>query len=413
LNLILKAIVFIAIIVVGVGTFKWLMSTKPEPVIQEKPEKRWLVNVVSAEFQSISPEVRLYGRVETPRDASLKAAVQADVAEVLVLEGSVVNKGDLLLKLDDADVQLTLLQREANLAAVKAQIDSEYQRYKRDKGLLANQQTLLELADKAVARANKLQQSKLTSQANLDDALASQEQQRLNLKQLEFDIEQHSVRLDQLKAELKAAEAQLAQVQLDLTRTEIRSPFDGRVASLSVAEGDRIRVGDNLISVYDLSELEVRAQIPGRYIGGVKRMMQSSNALTATSELYDQTLTLELARLSGEVNAESGGIDGLFRLVDDNMQLPLGTFMTLTFKLAEQDEVLMVPYAALYGLDRVYVVSDGHMKSVTIERVGEMTYQDKNWILIRTDELKNGDQIITTQLPNAMTGLAVEVVSEP
>jgi RND family efflux transporter MFP subunit len=247
----------------------------------------------------------------------------------------------------------------------------------------------------------------------LDDALASQEQQRLNLKQLEFDIEQHSVRLAQLKAELKAAEAQLAQAQLDLTRTNIRSPFDGRVASLSVAEGDRIRVGDNLISVYDLSELEVRAQIPGRYIGGVKRMMQSSNALTATSELYDQTLTLELARLSGEVNAESGGIDGLFRLVDDNMQLPLGTFMTLTFKLAEQDEVLMVPYAALYGLERVYVVSDGHMKSVTIDRVGEMTYQDKNWILIRTDELKNGDQIITTQLPNAMTGLAVEVVSEP
>lgn len=400
----------ILIIGFAIVAFMLLKVSEPETPAMAKKEKAWLVEAVTAEYQRIAPEVTIYGRVETPRDASLKAALEADVIEVNVLEGDNVTAGQTLIKLDDIDIQLTLQQRQADVREAQAQIETENQRFQRDKALLANQKQLLELADKAVQRARKLEQTRLASQASLDDTLAAYEQQALALKQLQFDIDNHKVRLAQLQATKQRAEALLAQAEVNLSRTEIKAPFDGRVAGLTVALGDRVRPGDTLLTVYDLDNLEVRAQIPGRYIPQVRQMLQQGKNLQAEAEVDDQLMRLSLNRLSGEVRQDSGGIDGLFRIENNMTPLPLGTFVELQLQLAEQNNVIEVPFSALYGMDRVYRIDEGHLQSVAIERVGEIEREaGKNSLLIRSDALSPGDLIAATQLPNAITGLRVEV----
>lgn len=400
----------IIILGLAVVAFILLKASEPETPAMDKKEKAWLVEAVKAEYQRIAPEVTIYGRVETPRDASLKSALEADVIEVNVLEGDNVTAGQTLIKLDDIDIQLALQQRQADVIEVQAQIESENQRFQRDKALLDNQKQLLDLADKAVQRARKLEQTRLASQASLDDALAAYEQQALALKQLQFDIDNHTVRLAQLQAAKQRAEALLAQAEVNLSRTEIKAPFDGRVAGLTVALGDRVRPGDTLLTVYDLDNLEVRAQIPGRYIPQVRQMLQQGKNLQAKAEVDGQQMRLSLNRLSGEVREDSGGIDGLFRIENNMAPLPLGTFVELQLQLAEQENVIEVPFSALYGMDRVYRIDEGQLQSVAIERVGEVERDaGKNSLLIRSDALKPGDLIAATQLPNAITGLRVEV----
>lgn len=400
------------IIIIGLAIliFVLLKASKPEPVVREQKEKAWLVDAVEVQHQRIAPEVTVYGRVETPRDASLKAALEADVVEVNVLEGDRVVAGQLLLKIDDTDMLLERQQREADLNEAQAQIDSEIQRFKRDKTLLSNQKQLLALAEKAVQRARKLEQTRLASQASLDEAMAAYEQQALALKQLQFDIDNHPARLAQLQAAKQRAEAMLTQAEVNLGRTLIKAPFDGRIANLAVALGDRVRPGDTLVTVYDLDNLEVRAQIPDRYIDQVRQMLQQGRQLEATAVVDGQRLTLTLNRLSGEVRQDSGGIDGLFSIRDNTVPLPLGTFVALRLKLAEQDELIEIPFSALYGMDRVYRIEEGHLQAVAIERIGEIKRDDgKNTLLIRSESLRPGDLIAATQLPNAITGLRVEV----
>lgn len=404
-----KITVPVAIIALAILVFFLLKASKPATPAQPQPEKAWLVDTMAVHYQSLAPEVRIYGRVETPRDANLKAAIEADVVGVNVLEGEIVSAGDLLIQLDTTDVKLAMQQREADLSEAQALIESERQRYQRDQGLLANQKQLVNLADKAVQRAKKLEQSRLASQATLDDALAAYEQQVLALKQLQHDIDEHPSRLAQLEAAKSRANAVLEQSKVNLARSEIRAPFSGRVAGLAVALGDRVRAGDSLLTVYDLNQLEVRAQIPGRYIGPVRRMLSQGETLSARAWLDGQETLLSLARLSGEVRQDSGGIDGLFRLQNNHEPLPLGTFVELQLQLAEQDNVIELPFSALYGMDRVYLVEDDHLRAITIERVGEKTASTGNTILIRSDELKQGDLVATTQLPNAITGLRVEI----
>jgi len=393
--------------------FMGLKNSKPEHNVMEKTEKIWRVETVPVLFQQRAPEITIYGRVETPRVATLTSALIADVIKVNVLEGTEVSNGDVLIELDNTDAYLLLEQRRAELAEISATISSENVRFKRDQNLLENEKQLLQLADNAVVRAKKLEKARLASQATLDDAHAAKQRQYLTLKQLEHDITEHPARLAQLQARKKRAQALLSQAQVDLERCHIKAPFTGRISKLDIAIGDRVREGDNLLSIYDLTNLEVRAQLPGRYITQLRNMMGNKQALVATADVDGRELDFSLERFSGEVRQDSGGIDGLFSLLGNSQALSLGTFVELRLKLAEQDQLVELPYNALYELDRVYLLQDGYLKAVKIERIGEYkTELGEKRLLVRSSGLQQGDHIVSTQLPNAITGLRVEALNE-
>ena len=330
----MKKTVFFPIVILfsAIVGFLVLQNTQPasQPVAQGG--KIWLVETTQVVYQDLSPEVTIYGRVETPRQASLNAALVADVIEVNILEGSEVEVGQTLVKLDDTDVRLLIVQRQADLAEIKAAIDSESLRFKRDKELLEHESELLRIADNAVGRAKKLEQDRLASQSFLDEAYAAKQRQLLTLKRLEHDIAQHPARIAGLKAKQSRAQALLEQSGVDLQRTVIKAPFTGRIAKLDISIGDRVRIGDRLLSIYDLENLEVRAQIPNRYLRQVRTSLQQGEQQTATTVLDGDLLQFSLARFSGEMRPDSGGIDGLFRCISDSNTLILGTFVDLTLQ---------------------------------------------------------------------------------
>jgi multidrug efflux pump subunit AcrA (membrane-fusion protein) len=402
----------IVILTIAILVFISLKQSRPDSSVVQKPEKVWQVNTVAVMYQNLSPEITIYGRVETPRQASLNAALVADVIKVNILEGSEVEIGQALVKLDDTDVLLLINQRQADLAEIKAAIDSELLRFQNDKELLEHQNELLQIADNAVGRAKKLEQDRLASQSFLDEAYAAKQRQLLTVKSLKHDITQHPTRLAGLKAKQSRAQALLEQSQVDLQRTVIKAPFTGRIAKLDVSIGDRVRTGDRLLSVYDLENLEVRAQIPGRYLKQIRASLVEDEQQTATAYIDDDLLQFSLARLSGEMRPDSGGIEGLFRCISGNNTLVLGTFVDLTFKLSQQSSVIAIPFNSLYGLNKIYRLTDGHLQSVMVERVGEYHTDQGIYLLVRSEELKEGDQIVSTQLPNATTGLRVEAVDD-
>ena len=103
----------------GAAGAKFLKDTKPYPEPLVTQEKVWPVSVIDVRPSSRRPELTLFGRVESPRSANLTAALTADVVDVMVREGESVEKGQLLVKLDDRDSVLLLRQREAERAEGK------------------------------------------------------------------------------------------------------------------------------------------------------------------------------------------------------------------------------------------------------------------------------------------------------
>lgn len=400
------------VVALAIGIFIALIISRPQAPVQERPAQGVLVDVQQIDFAELSPVLTLYGRLEAPQKANLRAAVTADVAEVYVFDGDNVEQGDVLIELDPREARLAVRQAEAELALIDAQIEAEKSQLKRNEALLGTQQQLVDLAKAAVNRAEKLQQSQLTSQALLDESISLQAQQSLELKQRQFDIQDHPILIAQLQANRQQAQAQLDRAELDLDRTVIKAPFSGRISSRQIAKGDRVQPGDALMTLYDVQQLEFRASIPQRYLADIYSVLETTS-LSATATIFGQQYEFELQRLSGEVNANVAGRDGLFRLKGDPGSLAAGQFVSAQLTLPPHQNTVAIPYSALYGLDRVYRVKDNQLEAVQVSKIGDYSDQDgKSRLLIQSDALQQGDHIITTQLPNAINGLAVTIKDE-
>jgi hypothetical protein len=84
--------------------------------------------------------------------------------------------------------------------------------------------------------------------------------------------------------------------------------------------------------------------------------------------------------------------------------------VNLRLSLPRQENSIPVPFEALYGTDRVYRVVDQRLQGLQVERLGELRDDaDRTLALIRHPDLRAGDVLVVTRLPNAVDGLAVEV----
>lgn len=409
----MRVVLPLLLLVAGGAGFAALEATRPasEPVTAE--ERVWLVNAQTAQPASRTPTVVLFASVSSPRLASLSAAVTADVLEVAALEGQRVAAGELLLRLDGRDAELERVQREAEIADIRAQIESERQRHQLDRELLANERSLLELSERAVQRAEELASNRAGSRSQLDEARQAAERQRISLAERRFAVREHTSRLAQLEARLARAVALARKAALDESRTMVTAPFDGRVTSVEVSPGDRVRAGDVLLSMYDVNRVELRAQLPSRLLEQVRAAMDGAQTLLATAQVDGVAVSARLDRLAAQVQRGSGGIDALFRIDGDTAQLPIGRTVELELELLPVPDVVALPLEALYGTDRVFLLEEGRLREVAVQRVGERRSEDGGTqVLLRGEALVDGARVLTTQLPNAIDGLRVRVAGE-
>lgn len=409
----MRRILPILILLIGAGGLAALVNSKPQREALEAEEKAWVIGVMTVEPATATPQLGLYGRVRSPRTANMSAAVTADVRSVDVLEGQYVSSGETMVVLDDREAELLRAQRAAEVADISAQIDNERQRNKNDIKALEHEEMLLALNQREVKRAEKLAKRKLGSEAQIDQMRQAEERQAMAVDQRRFSINEHASRRAQLDARLARAKSLLRRAELDLDRTRVKAPFAGRVSRVSVSPGDRVRGGDEILTVYNTAEIEIRAQIPTRQVPLVRDALARGNALEANALVDGRRLRARLDRFTAQVERGGGGADAYFRVIEGGKDLPLGRTVELIVDLPEVHASIALPYEAVYGTNRIYRLDGDRMRTLDVERVGEQRSTDGSArVLVRSPELQSGDRIVVTQLPNAMDGLRVRV-AEP
>lgn len=386
-----------------------LIATKSKSPPLKLEEQAWVVAVRPVTLETVAPSLLLYGHVETPRTTKLAAALGAEVHEVAVREGDLVRQGQLLVRLDDRDSRLALASREAEVKEADAALRSARQDHDGDVTALEHEKTLLALNEKALQRARDLAAKNLVSQSAVDDARQAVERQKLAVAARQLAVDNFPARLAQLQAQLARVTAQRDMAQLNLARTHVTAPFAGRVARVAVAPGDRVEVGKELLTVYDIQALEVRAQIPAPNVPALHRILIEGGKVTGEGRAEGQTVTVALDRLAGQVEQGSGGVDGLFRITAGGEALALGQFVAMEITLAPLPHVAVLPATALYGLNRLYVMRGDRMAAVEVEVVGERRRDGESQVLVQSPALHDGDKVIVTHLPNAIDGLRVKI----
>jgi HlyD family secretion protein len=394
----------------GLATTGTLMATAPEHDVSEVDEKAWPVTTMTLEAEALSPELRLFGRVETPRHAQLTAAVTATVDTLSISEGELVEAGQVLMTLDDSDEELRLLQRSADTAEAQANLDSTRREFAVDTQVLQHMHELHELTLSKRRRLDTLQQQNLVAAEQLEDTRALVARQAIQLAQQQLRVDNYPERLAMAEAAVERSRALMEEQELRLARTVIVAPFRGRISHIDASPGDRVREGEILLAMYDTDALQVRVTLPRNAIQSIKQALAADD--TVSAHLNASPVTLRLHQLAAEVSSGRSGVDGLFKVLGNGDALELGKAVDITVVLPPLADVATIPIQSLYGDNRIYGISEGRLQGIEVETLGRRTNEHgRVELLIRPHQGELPDEILTTSLPRAGTGLRVAVIN--
>ena len=402
-----KVFLPILLLALGIGGFVALKATRPKPPVVPPKEPVWRVETLTVALAKASPVLTLNGRVESPDQTKAAAPGVGRVLKVRVREGQGVAPGQMLLELDPRDFQPRVEQARGEVLELEAAIRSEELRHKADLDQLEHEKQLLASAAADVKRFEQLQKENFYSQTAVEQSRSNLARQNISLRTRELAIADHDARLLQLKARLLKARANLDQAELAAARARVTAPFAGFVAKVEVAEGDQVNTGQSLVSLYPAAGLEVRAKLPAsrqdEFLAGLARGGKAQASATVGGE----KLALRLTRTAGAADAR--GLDAFFALDGPALALRVGELVSLEVARAPVENVVAVPYTALYNGRQVYRVEAGRLKALDVDVLGETGGQPPR-LLVKAPALKDGDVLLATHLPNAVGGLKVEAV---
>ena len=305
--------VTLGILALAIGGWFWLTAPHNSSAEQGAGDgpRAAPVEVAEARLGTVVEEVEAVGTTRAHQSIDVVPTVAGLVRRIAFAEGQRVAAGDLLVELDSEQERAAVRESEAELENIRLQLD----------------------------RARQLLQSR-----NVPEA-----------------------RVGELRTQLAAAEARLAGARSRLDERQIRAPFDGVVGLRQVSVGSYVDDSTVLTTLDDLSVVELDFAVPEGLFGAVRRGQRVIAAGRAYGgEPFEGVVTsvgtrIDPATRAFEVRAE---------LPNPDDRLPDGLFMTVRLVLAERDDAVLVPEAALVAeADRryVFVVQDGVAARTDIE----------------------------------------------
>ena len=237
-------VVVILLLAVIAGVIYW---TRREPVVEIRTAE---AAVRSGAAGAPNAVLNASGYVTARRRATVSSKVTGKVMAIFVEEGKAVRQGQVLARLDDAQLRAMLNVDQAQLNAARS--------------VAAENVARLREAELTLARRQQLVKDKVISRAELDAAAA--------------EVEALKARIALAEQQVEVAETQVAARQTDLADMVVRAPFDGIAISKDAQPGEMIspvsagggftRTG--ICTIVDMSSLEVEVDVSESYINRVK-----------------------------------------------------------------------------------------------------------------------------------------------
>jgi len=304
------------------------------------------VKAVVLETQRMADRIATVGTILANEEVDVRSEISGRIEAISFTEGSRVAKGDVLVKIADAELRAQTARAESRLDIAKVEAD----------------------------RQRQLFEQNLTNQREYDNAVNS------------FQVAK--------------AEADLVRAQLD--KTEIRAPFDGKVGLRFVSEGSYVSPATRITSIQDDTPVKVDFSVPERYAGRLATQDHVRFSVQGVGRTFDGTIyamepSIDTATRTLRVRATSPNTDGA---------LVPGAFADVEIFLQERDTIAIPAYALIPELDghRVFVFAGGKAES---RKVAIGTRTDEQVEIIRG--LAPGDTLITSAILQLKPGAAVTV----
>ncbi|WP_136254571.1 efflux RND transporter periplasmic adaptor subunit [Onishia niordana] len=351
----LRLVIVIIVLTVALGSiFGWKylkMQEMQEQNSQAQPPSP--VEAVTIESQSWRPALSSVGSIRAINGVEVANEVAGVVSEVAFESGQRVNKGDVLIRLEDS------VDRAA-LSALEAQA---------------------QLANETYTRYSNLLPRNAVSQSQFDEA----------------------------RANYQAARADSEQQRAQLNKKTIRAPFDGVVGLRQVDLGEYIAVGTPIVDLNMLDPIQVDYSVPERAVGQVA----AGRSIELTVAAYpERVFDGEILAIAPSINESSRTLNIRAELDNTDGALSPGMFAEVSTLSASSRDVLTLPRTALsfntYG-DFVFQITENDQGQTIASRQQVTTGSTRGDVIEIIEGLSAGDQVVATGLLRLRDGQPVKV----
>ncbi len=378
MKLLIKIILPLCLIVAGATGWHYFKSKEPE--IKRKPpgQQAVVVKTIVMEKGNYPTWVNAMGTVMPDRQITLKSKLAGEIISVSrkFVQGGVMKKGEMLLKLDDSDYKIEL--QKARSALDKA------------------------LAYLAIEKGSQLiakEELKLINKASPGEIKAT-------------DLALRKPQLTQANAEVANARADLEKAELNLSRTKVYLPFNALILEKHVDSGSLVTTQGALASIVDVDRYKVEALVPQDRLALFGTGQMSNADAFINSNYSNETWKGKVSGTTGKITPESR-MAGVIILVPDPFglkikggrpQLLLGCHVNVRIRGPILENLFSLPRFAVRDHNTVWVYNSGILEIRKIKPV----WKEESVIYVKTG-INTGDRVITSDLPVAVNGLALQL----
>lgn len=353
IRLILVALVLAAVF--G-GIFGWKQYAAQQAAAQAAPPPPPVIAAARAEREQWQPYLQVVGSLSAVAGIEVTSEVAGQISAIHFSSGERVERGKLLLELDDRtdQAQLQGLQAERTLAQLKFE------------------------------RVAKLIKDRSVSKSDYDEA----------------------------RATLDNADAQVAAQQALIEKKRIRAPFDGRLGIRRVDLGEYLTPGAAIVPLEKLDPIYADFTLPERELARV----DPGQVVEIRVQAYrDETFSGRISAIDPGVNVGSRSFRVRAELENPTQRLRPGMFADVRIKLPQEDGVTTIPDTAVsyapYG-DAVFLIEDKDGQKVVSRRQIETGRTQAGRVAV-VSGLKEGELVVSAGHNKLRNGQAVVIDSKP
>ena len=341
--------------------------------------------------------VRLNGQVLPIQVVQISPEEGGIVREKVVEEGTRVRKGDVILRLSNSNLDLQILNAEAELAEKQNLLRNTQVAMQQDRLNNRTEQATLDTdcdrKRRAYEQNARLYKERLISkevylQSREDYKLARRKQSLISQRLKQDSLYRH-VQMAQMEDNLDNMRKNVLLVRDRKNKLEVRSAIDGELGLLDVELGQNIAAGQNIGQINDLSDFKVQAQIDEHYIDRVRPGLSAS--FSRDGKIY----RLRVRKVYPEVRNGTFRTDFVF-VGERPAQMRSGQTYYVELALGKSQQATLIPRGTFFqttGGNWIFVLDKSgrkaYRRNISIARQNPQYYEV-------TDGLEPGERVITS-----------------
>src|SRR5437879_1407190 len=334
------------------------------------------VSTVPAVLRQLPRYFEATGSFAANEQTDVAPETSGKVAAVGVDIGSYVKRGQMIVKLDDADLRIRVQQAQALLDQAKATLRQNEAKIGLRPGQKFNPENVpevaaaraaLDLAEANLRRYERLVETGDVSRAAYDQQKSQRDQLRDQYQVAIHQAQQNYATVGNSQAAVDAAQTQLALAKRNLNYSVVAAPMSGYISDRPADIGEYASPTSKVATIVSLNPLRVRIDVPEQAIPRVR----AGESVSVTVSAYpDRNFAGHIARVSPSVNATSRTLSVEAEVENSSGELKPGQFATIRILLPQSEPAVLVPLRALRqisGATYVFVIKNGRAEQRLVQ----------------------------------------------